>query len=206
MSKKVTVTKKFLDKVLAIDIAAWTKLVQEIIKSPVPESELLHDFGTSTKIDLETVDRTLFIAKGLAPTTNLECKCLAISEDYEPVIFQDKHSRNFIKLVNKSSAKFYVEESVVLKAYDEACSDWKDLIKAEFEGQVSFDEVYRFVEGQQLTTSSFIEEGHTLPVFIGFGLAPTGMEYKTLIVKDEYTVSIVEYLGRQNLVFKRTKD
>lgn len=95
-------------------------------------------------------------------------------------------------------AKLEVDEEFVKQAYDAACSDWKEKIRAQFP-EVFLPKIHNF--GTSYTIST-ISDG---PLLIGLGLAPDGLEHQCLVVATDYEMETRQYDGKQILIFKKTQ-
>jgi hypothetical protein len=187
---------------------AWKAIAKEALDNPTKDySGELHEFreNSSLNTNRDQSDRALFIAYGLAPSQDLEYKCLGVNDGYEPVVFKNHNGQKFIKL-QKVQYQYFVKEEDVLKAHQEVCSAWKKAIEQEFKGRIEFSiQPYNFGSGAQLSQNSKLAEGDEVPLYIANRHAPTGMEGKMLMVKEEYDMEVTTVGKRTALVFRLKK-
>jgi hypothetical protein len=88
-----------------------------------------------------------------------------------------------------------VDEDFVKKAYEAACSEWKDKIKEQFPDM--FPPEYFDFSGRY--TISTAPGG---PLLIGHGIAPAGLQKKCLVVSNAYEMETTTIDGYTILMFK----
>ena len=108
-----------------------------------------------------------------------------------------------------NTKKLTVSESFIKEIHEQACSDWKLKIEAEY--PEIFAKQFEFGEQYEINTSTSNEQD--VPTIIGSGLLPKSLHHlrkKIIIVSKFYNLEVIDFtdtLGvqRKGVVFTKQK-
>jgi hypothetical protein len=103
---------------------------------------------------------------------------------------------------DKEDSKDMVNVSVdfIKQAYQMADPDLREVMEQEFKDLFKKEqEPFNF--GKECT----LGPSWSVPLMIGHGLAPKGLEGRCLVVRSDYDLEVVEESGRKVLIFRKNK-
>lgn len=111
-----------------------------------------------------------------------------------------------------STKKLTVSESFIKEIHEQACSEWKEKIEAEYPDVfIKPLKAFNFGNAYEIATSAANE--YSVPAIIGFGLLPENLEHlrkKILVVSKFHDLEIMDFTDtfgekRKGLVFTPKK-